>query len=154
MSEFLNLPDYDQARTAFSLPVPEVYNFGFDLIDKRAAERDKTALIYDDANTGELREIRFSDLAEASARFANVLTEMGVERDAFAFMMIPRIPAWYEATIGCIKAGVVAMPGTNLLMPKDIEYRINKSRARKILSIFFCARLLPTFTSGASVTAP
>jgi acyl-coenzyme A synthetase/AMP-(fatty) acid ligase len=129
MSEFLELPDYDQAQASFALPVPEFYNFCFDLIDKRAAEADKTALIYDDANTGELRKIRFSDLADASARFANVLTDMGVERGAFAFMMIPRIPAWYEATIGCIKAGVVAMPGTNLLMPKDIEYRINKSRA-------------------------
>ena len=34
--------------------------------------------------------------------------------------------------IGCIKTGVVAMPGTNLLMPKDIEYRINKSQANMI----------------------
>jgi len=129
MSDFLKLPDYSEAMQSFALPVPEFYNFGFDLIDKRAAEADKTALIYDDANTGELRNVTFADLAEASARFANVLSGLDVVPGTFAFMMIPRIPAWYEATIGCIKAGIVAMPGTNLLMPKDIEYRINKSKA-------------------------
>ena len=48
----------------------------------------------------------------------------------FAFVMIPRIPAWYQVMIGCIKTGVIAMPGTNLLTSKDIEYRINKSRAK------------------------
>ena len=130
MSNFLDLPEYADAVRNFTLPVPEQYNFGFDLIDKRAAEADKTALIYDDANTGELRRIAFSDLADASARFANVLSGLDVAPGTFAFMMIPRIPAWYEATIGCIKAGIVAMPGTNLLMPKDIEYRINKSKAK------------------------
>ncbi len=35
--------------------------------------------------------------------------------------------------IGCIKAGVVAMPGTNLLTAKDIEYRINKSNATVVV---------------------
>lgn len=130
MTDLPILPDYDTARRdGLTLDVPEFYNFGFDVIDKRAAEADKVALIYDDTNTGEEREIRFSDLAAVSARFANVLTELGAEPGDFAFMMIPRIPAWYEATIGCIKAGVVAMPGTNLLMAKDIEYRINRAGA-------------------------
>ena len=43
--------------------------------------------------------------------------------------MIARIPAWYDVLIGCAKAGVVAMPATNLLTPKDIEYRVNAARA-------------------------
>jgi len=43
--------------------------------------------------------------------------------------MIPRIPAFYEVVIGAIKAGVVAMPGTNLLQGKDIAYRIRRAEA-------------------------
>jgi len=129
MADFPVLPDYAEALEGIVVPITRHYNFGFDLIDLRAAKADKTALIHDDANTGEVRVVRFSDLAEASARFANVLASLGAAPGEFAFMMIPRIPAFYEATIGAIKAGVVAMPGTNLLMPKDIEYRINKSRA-------------------------
>ncbi len=130
MSDFINLPPYDEAIRGLQLTVPESYNFGFDLIDRRADEADKVALIYDDSNTGEEREVHFSELKAASARFANVLADIGAGKGDMAFMMIPRIPAWYEATLGCIKAGVVAMPGTNLLMPKDIEYRINRARAR------------------------
>jgi len=129
MTGFIDLPDYQTAATGVSLPDPEHYNFGFDLIDRRAAERDKTAFIYVDANTGAKETYRFSDLSAASNRFANALLAIGGAKGDFAFMMIPRIPAWYEAMIGCIKLGVIAMPGTNLLQPKDIEYRINKAGA-------------------------
>ena len=131
MTGYIDLPDYATALAGgVRLPAPEFYNFGFDLIDRRAAERDKTAFVYADANTGAQETWRFSDLSAASNRFANMLRGLGAARGDFAFMMIPRIPAWYEAMIGCIKLGVIAMPGTNLLQPKDIEYRINKSRAR------------------------
>ena len=130
MDDLLRLPDYETARNSFELAVPEFYNFGFEVIDRRAGEADKPALIYDDANTGESRAITFSELAGASSRFANLLNGLGAAQGDFAFMMVPRVPAWYEAAIGCIKAGVVAMPGTNLLMPKDIEYRINKAGAK------------------------
>jgi len=44
--------------------------------------------------------------------------------------MIPRIVEWYQVLLGCTKTGVVAMPGTNLLTAKDIEYRINRADAR------------------------
>ncbi|MCY3829112.1 MAG: AMP-binding protein [Rhodospirillaceae bacterium] len=131
MTGYIELPDYATALAeGVRLPAPEFYNFGFDLIDRRAAERDKTAFVYADANTGAEETWRFSDLSAASNRFANMLRGLGAAKGDFAFMMIPRIPAWYEAMIGCIKLGVVAMPGTNLLQPKDIEYRINKARAR------------------------
>jgi acetyl-CoA synthetase len=130
MTSLIDLPDHATARRGFRLEVPEFYNFGFDCIDRRGEVADKTAYIYVDALTGERREVSFSALARASSRFANVLLGLGARKGDFAFSMIPRIPAWYETLIGCIKAGVVAMPGTNLLQPKDIEYRLNKSRAR------------------------
>ena len=72
MTDFINLPPYEEAVQGLTLDVPELYNFGFDLIDKRAEERDKVALIYDDSNTGEVRNVRFSDLKAASNRFANL----------------------------------------------------------------------------------
>ncbi|MEQ8700093.1 MAG: AMP-binding protein [Bauldia litoralis] len=129
MSEFIQLPDYETAASV-RLPAPEFYNFGFDLIDRRAASADKTAFIYADANTGEVSRHSFSDLSAASNRFANLLGSIGAAKGDFAFMMLPRVPAWYETMIGCIKCGVVPMPGTGLLQPKDIEYRINKAGAK------------------------
>jgi acetyl-CoA synthetase len=129
MPSLIDLPDLAAARRGLALDIPEFYNFGFDCIDRRAREADKTAFVYVDAGTGAERRFAFSDLARSSNHFANVLLALGARKGDFAFSMIPRIPAWYETLVGCIKAGVVAMPGTNLLQPKDIEYRLNKSRA-------------------------
>ena len=93
MTGYIELPDYATALAeGVRLPAPEFYNFGFDLIDCRAAERDKTAFVYADANTGERATWRFSDLSAASNRFANMLRGIGAAKGDFAFMMIPRIP--------------------------------------------------------------
>ena len=43
---------------------------------------------------------------------------------------MPRVVEWYQVLLGCTKTGVVAMPGTNLLTARDIEYRINQADAR------------------------
>jgi len=122
--------DYEKERANFCLEIPEFYNFGFDVIDRRAREADKTAFISVDRSGETIVHHRFSDLNKDSNRFANALNDIGVHKGDHAFVMIPRIPAWYHVMIGCIKAGVVAMPGTNLLMPKDIEYRINMAAAK------------------------
>ncbi len=127
----IELPDYATARAGLTLDVPADYNFGFDVIDWRAAnEPAKPAYIFADATTGARSRATFADLSAASNRFANLLLSLGAGKGDFAFMMIPRLPAWYETMVGCIKLGVIAMPGTNLLRPKDIEYRLNKSRAK------------------------
>ena len=129
----MHLPDmteYDETCRQVRYETPEHYNFGFDLIDRRAADGDKAACIAVDASGETITEIGFGDLSRSSNRFANVLAELGARRGDLAYVMIARIPAWYEVLIGCAKAGVVAMPATNLLTPKDIEYRINAAKAR------------------------
>ncbi len=122
--------NYKKIRDSYNLEIPEFYNFGFDVIEKRALEDDKTAFIYVSRDGSKIENHKFSDLNSDSNRFANVLCQLGIKKGDFAFVMIPRIPAWYQVMIGCIKTGVIAMPGTNLLTSKDIEYRINKSRAK------------------------
>jgi len=122
--------NYEEERANFSLEIPKFYNFGFDVIDKRAREADKTAFISIDRSGDNIVYHSFSDLSRDSNRFANALRTIGLSKGDHAFVMIPRIPAWYHVMIGCIKSGVVAMPGTNLLMPKDIEYRINMAGAK------------------------
>ena len=130
MPEAHNMADYEATRAAFVLEIPEFYNFGFDVIDQRAREADKTAFIYVDRSGERIEHHSFSDLSKASNRFGNLLRRLGAAKGDFALVVIPRLPAWYQVLIGCFKTGVVAMPGTNLLTAKDIEYRINKSGAR------------------------
>ena len=130
MFELAKASDYESARAGFKLEIPADFNFGFDVIETRAVEADKTAFIAVDRAIETITHHRFSDLNRAANRFANLLVGLGAAKGDFAFVMIARIPAWYHVLVGCIKTGVVAMPGTNLLTAKDIEYRVNTSGAK------------------------
>ena len=112
-----------------NISVPEFFNFGFDVVDTWAAEENMTAFVSVNRTATAIGYHSFAELSHASNRFANALQTLGAEKGACAIVILPRVPAWYEVVIGCIKAGVVAMPGTNLLTAKDIEYRINHSAA-------------------------
>ncbi|MFT6625567.1 MAG: acetyl-CoA synthetase [Cycloclasticus sp.] len=123
------MADYAVTKASFKLKTPEFYNFGFDVIDKRANEADKLAFITVNASGNDIKHFQFSDLSKISNQFANGLLDLGVKKRELAFVMIPRIAEWYAVMIGSCKLGVVTMPGTNLLTAKDIEYRINRSKA-------------------------
>jgi len=122
--------DYEKTHAGFSFQMPETYNFGFDQIDKLADDAGKVAF-YDVSTTdGTSTAHTFADLRDRSNSFANALAAAGSRVGDKAFIMIPRVSAWYDVMIGCCKAAIVAMPGTNLLTAKDIAYRINKAGAR------------------------
>ncbi|NQV59331.1 MAG: AMP-binding protein [Alphaproteobacteria bacterium] len=125
--------DYEAARAEFKLDIPDDFNFAFDVLAKQAAEADKTALIAVATDGASAVEHSYGDLERASNQFAHVLKDLGAAKGDFAFVMITRIPAFYHVLFGCMKTGVVAMPGTNLLTAHDIEYRVNRSGAKIVI---------------------
>ncbi len=125
--------NYEHARKHFRIEAPETFNFAFDVIDLHARDRDGTAVIAVDRSGESIREIKTSELAASSSRFANALMALGLQPGDHACVVIGRIPEWYTVLFGCMKAGVVSMPGTNLLTGKDIAYRINKAGARAVI---------------------
>jgi acetyl-CoA synthetase len=125
--------DYAKARTGFSLPIPEFFNFAFDVVDDWAARDDHTAVIAVSRDGAVVEHIPYSFFAESSNRFANALRAEGLEAGDFACVVMGRVPSWYTVLFGCMKTGVVSMPGTNLLTAHDIAYRINHARARVVV---------------------
>lgn len=75
-----NMTDYDEVKSSYKLDVPENYNFGFDVIDKRAEEADKLAYIEVDKTDENIRHYQFSDLASSSNQFSNGLLSLGVKK--------------------------------------------------------------------------
>ncbi len=122
--------DYEAACAEFSLTIPYDFNFAFDVIAKRARENDKTALIAIDAACENIVHHSYGDLDRASSKMANALIALGVKKGDTAIVVMPRIAEWYHVLLGCTKIGAIAMPGTNLLTAKDIEYRINRAKAK------------------------
>ena len=122
--------DYASVHANFSFSVPERFNFAFDIVDQRAQQSDKIALIAINRAADAVRYYRYSDLERESNRFANALLAMGVNKGDAVLVVLPRIAAWYFVILGCTKIGAVAMPGTNQLKAKDLAYRIHRSDAK------------------------
>lgn len=125
-----NMTDYEETRRTFSLEVPERFNYARDVVDAWAAcDPGKLALLSVNASGSEAHPYSFVDVSRLSNRVANYLAAQGVGRGDPVFVMLPRIPEWHLALLGCIKLGAVPMPGTELLTARDIEYRIGKAEA-------------------------
>jgi acyl-coenzyme A synthetase/AMP-(fatty) acid ligase len=125
-----NMTDYLQTRATFRLEVPEVYNYARDVVDAWAArEPGKLALLAVSPDGGDPRRFSFADLAASSNRAANFLAARGLRKGDRVFVMLPRIPEWYDVVLGCIKLGAVPMPGTTLLTARDIAYRLERAGA-------------------------
>ena len=124
------MQDYDEARRTFRLLVPEHFNFARDVVDVRAAHAPgKTALVAVQPDGEHAIVMTFADLASASNRAANAFAAHGIGRGTSVFVMLPRVPAWQIAILGCGKLGAVPAPGTTLLTPHDIAYRLAQAGA-------------------------
>lgn len=125
---------YDIMYKNFKWRVPEYYNFGFDVVDQWAEDRTKLALISIDRTGKKDRYHTFFDLKVQSNQFANVLRKLGINKGDRVLVILQSIPEWYVALIGMFKLGVIPMPGTVLLTPKDIEYRVNRAEASMVIT--------------------
>jgi len=129
-----SLDDYRRSVDRFRWDVPEMFNFGRDVVDHLAADPDRPALLWRSASGSE-RRLTFADVARESNRFAQLLRSLGVRPGQPVIIMLPRIPEWHIAVVGTLKAGALAIPSSTILRPKDIAYRARHSKAVAIVSI-------------------
>jgi len=125
--------DYAECCRGFRWQLPERFNFGGDVVDAWAREAERPALIWCDA-AGTERRLSFAEVARLSARFANVLKGHGVARGDRVVVMLPRVPEWQVAMVGCLKLGAVAVPCIDMLTAPDLAYRVAHSGAKAIVT--------------------
>jgi acetyl-CoA synthetase len=124
------LLDYEKERETFHLDVPERFNPVLAIVERWAAEDPEApAVLSLDAASEIVQLDTASDLARASRLAARALLDLGVGARDHVFVMLPRVPAWYAAILGCMRIGAVPMPGPNLLTGKDIAYRLERAGA-------------------------
>jgi acyl-coenzyme A synthetase/AMP-(fatty) acid ligase len=126
----MNMTDYETSRRTFRLQIPDDYEFTRDVVEHWAAQHPgKLALVALDPRGEHRREISFGELATASRRVSNALEGLGITAGERAFVMLPRIPEWYELLLGMFRFGVIPMPATTLCTPRDIAQRIVRAGA-------------------------
>src|SRR5947207_2718645 len=114
---------------------PTRFNFASEVMERWAQERPEAlALWCVNEDGGFEHKISFRQLAESFRRAAGLFHTLGVRRGQRVLVTLPRIPQWWIAMLGLTKLGAVPIPGTPLLTPKDIRYRVEAADVSAILT--------------------
>ncbi|EPY86515.1 acyl-coenzyme A synthetase ACSM5, mitochondrial [Camelus ferus] len=120
--------------------VPPKFNFASDVLDhwadmEKAGKRHPGPALWWVSGDGDEVKWNFSQLSELSQQTANVFSgPCGLQRGDRVAVVLPRVPEWWLVILGCMRAGLVFIPGTIQLKPKDILYRLQVSNTRAIVA--------------------
>src|SRR5256714_3614374 len=125
------LGTYEEMVAQHRWEVPERYNIARDVCDKH--ERDRLAMIWEDWR-GRERRVSFGELQDLSRKFANVLTEHGVERGDRVATLLPSLPETAAAFIGIYRAGAILLSLSVLYGDDGIQHRLRDSGAKVVVT--------------------
>ncbi|WCK55832.1 acyl--CoA ligase [Aneurinibacillus sp. Ricciae_BoGa-3] len=110
---------------------PEYYNMVND-IERHAEQPDKLALLWED-EAGNTKQYTYGQLSKLSNRLANGLVELGIHKGDKIMIILPRLEHAYISYMAALKIGAIILPGSEMLMPKDILYRATHSQVKAII---------------------
>ena len=127
------LSSYRRAVESFQWELPAAFNFGHDVVDRFAAEPDRPAVFWRSA-AGESRRLTFAEIAAGSNRVAHLIRLLEIAPGTPVIVMLPRVPEWQIVIVGALKAGLLVIPSSAILRPKDIAYRVDHSGAVAVIA--------------------
>ncbi|UCF24358.1 MAG: AMP-binding protein, partial [Ralstonia sp.] len=125
--------DYDTAVRDFAWPALDRFNWALDYFDTMARGNDAVALWVLDDQGNETR-LSFAQMAERSARVANHLRALGVQRGDHVLLMLGNVPPLWDVMLACMKLGAVIIPATTLLTADDLRERIAMGEVRHVVA--------------------
>src|ERR1035437_5700147 len=96
------MENYAETVKRFSWQLPQTFNFGSDVVDRQALDKDKLALIWCNEE-GEEQTFKFSDISRLSNQLANLLVRQGIRKGDRVMVVLPRIPEWHISMVACFK---------------------------------------------------
>ena len=133
MDQDFQIGDYAETYRTFRMEVPERFNWAYEVFDRWGQDPEKVAMVWA-SQDGQSRDVTFREFSDRSRRAANALAGLGAEPGDHIFIMLPRLVEWWEIVLGCIRARLISVPGTTLLTPRDIAYRINAAEIKIVVT--------------------
>lgn len=126
--------NYEDFADSAKINVPESFNFGFDIVDEYARlQPAKRAVVWCNQK-GDEKFISFGELKILSDKMCRVMSDYGLKKGDFVMSMLNRRYEYWILTVACHKLGVVIIPATHLLTPKDISYRCNEAGVKLLFT--------------------
>jgi acetyl-CoA synthetase len=125
--------DYDAAYARFRWPRLARFNWALDYFDAMADGNGRPALriVRDD---GSDRVYSFAELSRRSNQVANALRSLGAKRGDRLLLMLPNVVQTWETILACMKLGIVVVPASPQLTPRDLVDRFERGGVRHVVS--------------------
>jgi acyl-coenzyme A synthetase/AMP-(fatty) acid ligase len=107
------------------------FNFARDVVERQPHER--LALRYCDTS-GDVRDLTFGDVSEQAARWARLLRASGISAGDRMLVLIGKTPDWFAVMVAALKVGAVAIPCSEMLRARDLDFRARHSGARLLVA--------------------
>ncbi|MFD5769650.1 AMP-binding protein [Streptomyces sp. NPDC127049] len=125
--------DYAAARDGFVWPRPDRFNWALEWFDVIAEGNDRTALhIVEEDGSG--TKVSFAEMSARSNRVANWLRAQGVRAGDRIIVMLGNQTELWETVLAAMKLRAVVIPATPLLGPADLRDRVERGRARHVIT--------------------
>src|SRR5690606_19480567 len=107
------------------LIAPEQYNITSEL-ETYKNDAERIAVRWFDAENNRI-ELSYQKLFSEMNQYAQALMKLGLEKGDRVLIILPRIPEAYITYLACLRAGLVAIPCSEMLRKKDLSYRMEHS---------------------------
>ncbi|MEC8269306.1 MAG: propionyl-CoA synthetase [Pseudomonadota bacterium] len=127
----------DSSKPPFHRWFPDgVMNTCHNAVDRHVAagRGDQKAVIYDSPITGNAASMSFSELQQATARFAGMLARLGVTAGDRVIIYMPMIPEAVVAMLGCARLGAVHSVVFGGFAAAELAKRIDDAQPKAIIS--------------------
>jgi len=105
--------------------IPRDYNFAADILERNLSLGRANKPVYIDARGS----WTYGQLADRVERFGQAMRALGIRREERVLMCLLDTIDWPTAFLGCLKAGIIAVPVNTLLTEDDYRFMLADSRA-------------------------
>jgi acyl-coenzyme A synthetase/AMP-(fatty) acid ligase len=117
------------------MPAPARFNFTRDVVER--ADPAAVALRFVDLDGG-VRDLTFGEFAASAAQWARLLRGRSLAPGDRVLVLVGKTPDWHAVMLAALKVGAVAIPCSEMLRAKDLDFRVRHSGARLLLADHGC----------------
>jgi acyl-coenzyme A synthetase/AMP-(fatty) acid ligase len=107
------------------------FNFARDVVER--ADPAALALRFVDSGGG-VRDLTFGEVVERASRWTALLRRRGIARGDRLLVLVGKIPDWHAVMLAALKTGAVAIPCSEMLRAKDLDFRARHAGARLLVA--------------------
>ncbi len=132
---FENSVQFNREANEWQWQLPSHFNICEACVDQHATndKANQAALIVEDESLG-TSQVTYSQLAEKTSQFANLLQSLNIDSDNRILIRLPNSVEYPIAFFGAIKYSAIAVPTSTLLSASEVAYLANDSQASVLVT--------------------